>query len=88
MDGVTRFLWVRLKLTVNAAKSAVARPWRRKFLGYSVTAHKEISITDEVHVQAGDSYLIAHRWSEPEGALYHAETRERSFAGTGPDLAI
>lgn len=41
MDGVTKFLWERLKLTVNATKSAVARPWGRKFLGYSVTAHKE-----------------------------------------------
>ena len=39
MDGVTKFLWERLKLTVNAAKSAVARPWGRKFLGYSVTVH-------------------------------------------------
>ncbi|MDA0582520.1 reverse transcriptase domain-containing protein, partial [Acinetobacter baumannii] len=29
MDGVTKFLWERLKLTVNAAKSAVARPWGR-----------------------------------------------------------
>lgn len=38
MDSVKRFLANRLKLTVNAAKSAVARPWVRKFLGYSVTA--------------------------------------------------
>lgn len=38
---VTAFLGGRLKLTVNAAKSAVARPWTRKFLGYSVTVHKE-----------------------------------------------
>ena len=38
---MTAFLWERLKLSVNAAKSAVARPWVRKFLGYSVTAHKE-----------------------------------------------
>lgn len=41
MDGITAFLAERLKLSVNAAKSAVARPWQRKFLGYSVTAHKE-----------------------------------------------
>jgi len=41
MAGVTTFLWERLKLTVNAAKSAVARPWTHKFLGYSVTEHKE-----------------------------------------------
>jgi RNA-directed DNA polymerase len=30
-----------LKLRVNAAKSAVARPWGRTFLGYSVTVHRE-----------------------------------------------
>jgi group II intron reverse transcriptase/maturase len=38
MDSVRGFLANRLKLTVNEAKSAVARPWQRKFLGYSVTA--------------------------------------------------
>lgn len=37
---ITRFLFERLKLTVNAAKSAVARPWERTFLGYSLTWHK------------------------------------------------
>ncbi|MFZ3040569.1 MAG: group II intron maturase-specific domain-containing protein [Thiobacillus sp.] len=31
---------VTLKLTVNAAKSAVASPWKRKFLGYGLTWHK------------------------------------------------
>ena len=39
MESVIRFLSVRLKLKVNLAKSAVARPWNRKFLGYSVTTH-------------------------------------------------
>jgi hypothetical protein len=39
MDSVRGFLANRLKLTVNEAKSAVARPWERKFLGYSVTAN-------------------------------------------------
>lgn len=37
MTGITAFLAERLKLTVNAARSAVARPWQLKFLGYSVT---------------------------------------------------
>jgi RNA-directed DNA polymerase len=41
MATVTRFLTVRLKLTVNAAKSAVARPTERKFLGFSFTAEAE-----------------------------------------------
>jgi RNA-directed DNA polymerase len=41
MAGITAFLERRLKLKVNAEKSAVARPWQRKFLGYSVTWHKK-----------------------------------------------
>jgi len=40
LGGITQFLSERLKLTVNEAKSAVARPWERKFLGYSLTWHK------------------------------------------------
>ena len=40
MASITRFLADTLKLTVNAAKSAVARPWVRKFLGYSLTGHQ------------------------------------------------
>lgn len=40
MASITRFLPGTLKLTVNAAKSAVAQPWKRKFLGYSMTWHK------------------------------------------------
>ena len=39
--SITRFLQDRLKLRVNAKKSAVARPWDRKFLGYSMTSHYE-----------------------------------------------
>jgi group II intron reverse transcriptase/maturase len=40
MASITRFLADTLKLTVNTAKSAVARPWVRKFLGYSLTWHQ------------------------------------------------
>ncbi len=40
MESVKGFLANRLKLTVNEAKSAVARPWVRKFLGYSVAAQR------------------------------------------------
>jgi RNA-directed DNA polymerase len=39
--SVTRFLAKRLKLKVNQAKSAVDRPWNRKFLGYSMTFHRQ-----------------------------------------------
>jgi RNA-directed DNA polymerase len=37
MASVTKFLEKRLKLTVNAAKSAVDHPWNRKFLGFTFT---------------------------------------------------
>jgi RNA-directed DNA polymerase len=41
MRNVTRFLTRRLKLKVNEAKSAVARPETRKFLGFSFSNNKE-----------------------------------------------
>ncbi len=45
MKSVTRFIMQKLKLKVNAAKSAVARPQDRKFLGFSFTAGPEIKRT-------------------------------------------
>ena len=41
MKSITQFLERRLRLKVNVEKSAVARPWERKFLGYSLTWHRE-----------------------------------------------
>jgi len=41
MASLTRFLEKRLRLTVNRDKSAVGRPWARKFLGYSMTWHRK-----------------------------------------------
>jgi RNA-directed DNA polymerase len=37
MASLERWLSQRLRLRVNRDKSCVARPWKRKFLGYSVT---------------------------------------------------
>jgi RNA-directed DNA polymerase len=39
LTSLERFLWDRLRLTVNRDKSAVDRPWNRKFLGYTFTMH-------------------------------------------------
>ena len=41
MQSVTRFITRTLRLRVNQSKSAVARPWERKFLGFSFTAHRQ-----------------------------------------------
>ena len=45
MDSVTRFITQKLKLKVNEAKSAVARPPQRKFLGFSFTDGPEVKRT-------------------------------------------
>ena len=37
MRSVTRFITTKLRLKVNEQKSAVARPWERKFLGFTFT---------------------------------------------------
>src|ERR1700746_3951883 len=36
MASLTRFIERRLKLQINTEKSAVARPWHRSFLGFTV----------------------------------------------------
>lgn len=41
MGGIRAFLEDVLHLQINAEKSAVARPWGRKFLGFSVTVHRD-----------------------------------------------
>jgi RNA-directed DNA polymerase len=41
MESLIRFLARRLRLRVNRDKSAVDRPWRRDFLGYSMTWHTQ-----------------------------------------------
>jgi RNA-directed DNA polymerase len=41
MESITGFITTRLKLRVNSEKSAVGRPWERKFLGFSLTSNRE-----------------------------------------------
>ena len=44
MASITGFVERQLKLRVNRDKSAVARPWQRKFLGYSFSWHRKARI--------------------------------------------
>jgi RNA-directed DNA polymerase len=44
MQGMRTILEGRLKLRVNEAKSAVDRPWNRKFLGFSFLSGKQARI--------------------------------------------
>ncbi|BFH65703.1 group II intron reverse transcriptase/maturase [Paenibacillus azoreducens] len=44
MESVTRYVEGKLKLKVNREKSAVDRPWNRKFLGFSFLSNKKATI--------------------------------------------
>src|SRR5699024_10115046 len=41
MEDITKFIEGKLELKVSEQKSAVDRPWKRKFLGFSFTSEKE-----------------------------------------------
>jgi len=41
MESIQRFIEGKLRLKVNEKKSAVDRPWRRKFLGFSFTSSRK-----------------------------------------------
>lgn len=47
LESVSRFLENRLKLSVNEAKSAVDRPWRREFLGFTFSWKLNRRISDK-----------------------------------------
>ena len=53
MASVSRFLTTKLRLTVNEAKSAVARPEERKFLGFSISndgSERRIAARDHLYL--------------------------------------
>ncbi|MDP7980615.1 group II intron reverse transcriptase/maturase [Bacillus multifaciens] len=43
-ESITKFIETKLKLKVNQEKSAIDRPWRRKFLGFSFSWGREVKI--------------------------------------------
>lgn len=47
MASIERFVRERLRLTVNPRKSAVDRPWNRKFLGFTISAKTKVKVADQ-----------------------------------------
>lgn len=45
MESLSEYLENSLRLTVNRRKSAVDRPWKRGYLGYRLTWHKQPKLT-------------------------------------------
>jgi len=56
MHSVTGFIRRRLKLKVNEAKSAVARPQQRKFLGFSFTGRRNGASRPKLCCAASEEY--------------------------------
>jgi len=90
MASRERFLREQLRLRINRDKSAVARPWQRKFLGYSVTAHREAKL--RVALQSVQRLkaklrpmLAAGTGSEPWGHHRGPQSRPTGLGGLLPD---
>lgn len=47
LESLTNWLDKKLRLTVNQNKSAVDRPWKRKFLGFTFTTRRKRSISKQ-----------------------------------------
>ena len=79
MASLCTFLETRLKLKVNRAKSAVGRPWQRKFLGFSLywaSGSPRIRLAPQtvVRFQQQLRQLTRRHWSEySDGGAYQPD---------------
>ena len=69
MDNITNFIEDKLQLKVNRSKSAVERPWKRKFLGFTIilSFRKACSTISKQSLRwckgkLGKCYLGRNRW--------------------------
>jgi RNA-directed DNA polymerase len=99
MESITRFITHRLKLKVNQAKSVVARPRQRKFLGFGFTSERESRpriapkamvrfkerIREQTHRTRGIS--LTQMVKEIATCLRRTRFRELCKRGVGEDLA-
>jgi len=67
MASITRFLAERLRLAVNVAESAVDRPWRRSFLGLTMTAHRAPRLRVAPTSVARFKSKLRARWRQGRG---------------------
>ena len=84
MESITRFITQKLKLKVNEAKSAVARPQERKFLGFSFTAGPEVKRV--IAPKALDRFNALGPVATPGGnvaAVENTAPSQSRFTGTG-----
>jgi hypothetical protein len=85
MESITRVITQRLKLKVNEAKSAVARPQERKLLGFGFTAGPEVKRT--ITPKALDRFKARLREITRRTKGVNIETTVKALASLGPTLA-
>ena len=95
MTSLEGFLTTRLRLKVNREKSAVGRPWGRKFLGYRTTTDrkpklkpdpksvKRLKLKLKELFRRGRGWSLTHTIRELNPVV-PAGGRGRSVRGTGP----
>ena len=74
MKSITEFIEGKLKLKVNEQKSAVDRPWKRKFLGFSFTFHK---VNPKIRVSKESIKRFKHRVRELTSRKRSMNMRDR-----------
>jgi group II intron reverse transcriptase/maturase len=80
---VTNYLKHRLKLTVNESKTAVDRPWKRKFLGFSMTIQKDkrIRLAPQAKAKAKDKIRSLTQRSAAIGMADRIEALNQYLGG-------
>ena len=70
MGSISRFLEKRLRLKVNREKSAVDRPWKRDFLGYTMTWHRQPKLKVSLDsIQRIKAKIRERMWKARGGSL-------------------
>jgi len=84
LESVERFLAERLRLKVNREKSAVDRPWNRKFLGYTVLSQRQpkLRVAPEA-VKRLKGRLRAMLRSAASVSILNRRIRNRTSGGVG-----
>ena len=80
---ITLYLYQKLKLKVNAVKGAVDRPWKRSFLGYSMTWHKRprLKVAEATVKQLKQSLGVEFRRGRGRALRATIETLEPKLHG-------
>jgi RNA-directed DNA polymerase len=67
LESIKEYLDKRLKLKVNEEKSAVDRPWKRKFLGYTMTVEKKTRLQVSPKAVKGFKDKMKERFRKGKG---------------------